>query len=469
MYPYRILDDCHVAPIGDAVLTVLERVGVLCQNAELLRALSAAGAEVDRAREVARMPRTLTEPLLDRLRHEAPAGSPEPQRFAPPGHPALGTQVAPILYDYGTGERRAGDREGLTRCARFGDALHGESGVGHCLLLTDVPPMVEPMEAALILARHTRRPGPAFAWHVDQVPYLIEMGEILGLPGWYTWGAICFAHPLRFDRDVAAKFVARAKLGDAVGLTAMPVAGITTPITVAGFVTVCAAEIVATWVAARSVNPRAAFTGSIWGGALDMRTGDVSYSSFDAMFYALAASEFLRRWTGHLIPVGGGEYSSAREPGYYAAMEKAHKAMTIAAFTGQPPSIGSGMLESGKTLCLVQLLLERELTEGAQIYARDVDVSPHTLCLDDILKVQHGLEHSFLGTDAVLRDYRQYSWCPPTLERDGWRGAETDERVLRKLQAQVDDLIAGHGDPPVDEDRFDAAARVVQRARAELL
>lgn len=469
MYPYRILEDEHVVPIAEAVFTVLERVGVLCQNEELLDALAANGAEVDRAHELARMPRMLTEPLVDQLRREAGPEDHEPRRFAPPGDPALGTQVAQILYDYGTGERRAGDRESLTRCARFGDALHGESGVGHCLLLTDVPPMVEPLEAALILARHARRPGPAFAWHVDQVPYLIEMGEIFGLPGWYTWGAICFAHPLRFDRDVAAKFVARAKLGEAVGLTAMPVAGVTTPITVSGFVVVCAAEIVATWVAARAINPRAPFTGSIWGGALDMRTGDVSYSSFDAMFYALAASEFLRRWTGHLIPVGGGEYSSAREPGYYAVMEKAHKAMTIAAFTGQPPSIGSGMLESGRTLCLVQLLLEREFTEGIRIYSSDVEVSTATLCLDDIFAVGHGLERSFLGTDSVLRDYRRYSWCPPTFRRDGWRGAETDGRVLQRLQAQVNDLIAGHVDPPVDEDRLAAAARVVQRARAELL
>jgi len=469
MYPYRILEDHHIAPIGEAVLIVLERVGVLCQSEELLAALAAGGAEVDPPRQIARMPRTLTEPLLAQLRREAPPEDREPQRFAPPGQPGLGTQVAQILYDYGTGERQAGDREGLTRCARFGDALHGESGVGHCLLLTDVPPMVEPMEAGLILARHTRRPGPPFAWHVDQVPYLIEMGEILGLPGWYTWGAICFAHPLRFDRDVVARFVARAKLGDPVGLTAMPVAGVTTPITVAGFVTMCAAELVATWIAARAINPHAPFTGSIWGGALDMRTGDVSYSSFDAMFYALAASEFLRRWTGHLIPVGGGAYSSAREPGYYAAMEKAHKAMTIAAFTGQPPSIGSGMLESGRTLCLVQLLLERELTEGVRIYSRDIEVSTATLCLDDILAVEHGLERSFLSTDSVLRDYRQYSWCPPTLERDGWRGAQTDERVLQRLQARVDDLIASHVDPPVDEDRLAAAARVARRARTELL
>ncbi len=81
--------------------------------------------------------------------------------------------------------------------------------------------------------------------------------------------------------------------------------------------------------------------------ARTMSTGHISYSAFDAMYYAFASVEFLRRWTGVAVPVGGGEYCDAREPGLYAAMEKAHKAMTIAAFTGQHPPIGQGLLDEG--------------------------------------------------------------------------------------------------------------------------
>ena len=61
------------------------------------------------------------------------------------------------------------------------------------------------------------------------------MGDVLGIPDWAGWGAICFAHPLRFDRDVAAKFVRRVREGVPTGLTAMPVAGCSTPATTAGF------------------------------------------------------------------------------------------------------------------------------------------------------------------------------------------------------------------------------------------
>ena len=293
---------------------------------------------------------------------------------------------------------------------KLGTVLHPNVPVGHSLLLTDVPALLEPLEAALLLAEYAGRPNPAFAWNVRQIDYLIEMGDILGLPDWFGWGAICFAHPLRFDRDVADKFVRRVRSGVPTGLTAMPVAGVTTPVPVAGFIAVAAAEIFATWLAARSLNPDVPLSGSIWGGAMDMKTGAVSYCSFDAMYYAFSLAEFLRKWTGKTVSVGGGEYCDARHPGYYAALEKAYKSMTIAAFTGRHPSVGQGMLEEGKTLCPVQLLLEREFGTGVGFFGKPVDVSPQTLCLDTIRDVGFGLDRNHLDTETTLYHFREHLW-----------------------------------------------------------
>jgi len=96
---------------------------------------------------------------------------------------------------------------------------------------------------------------------------------------------------------------------------------------------VSAAEYLATWIAGRALNSAAALEGSIWAATVDMKTGEVSYSAPDAMLRAFALREFLSRWCGRELRVGGGEYASAKIPGLYAALEKAYKAMTIAAFT----------------------------------------------------------------------------------------------------------------------------------------
>ncbi len=469
MYQQYLLREEDVEPLGDAVVRTLAEVGIICQNDELLRCLADAGARVDPARQTATFPAEVTRRLVEQVRAEYAPGARPARPFGRLGLPTISLQIAQHVYDWGRQERRAGNRQDFVDLVKFGDSLHGEDGVGHCLLLGDVPPLLEPLEAALLLAEHARRPQPAFVWNVAQIDYLKEMGEIIGRADWYCWGAICIAHPLRFDKDVADKYLRRVREGHATGLTAMPVAGMSTPLTTAGFVTVAAAEVVAGWLLTRAIDPTVGIAGSMWAGAVDMRTGEVSYSSFDAMAYGFAVSEFLLRWTNVFVPVGGGEYCDARYPGYFAAYEKAYKAMSLAAFNGQHPGLGQGMLEDGKTICAAQLLLERELTTGVNMYSRPVVVDEQTLALDDIVRIGHGLTANHFQTDRTLLGFRDWSWCPQVLDRAGWRGPETDRAVLDRYHQQYLELVAGHRPPEVTPGQLQAMRRVVERARRELL
>lgn len=470
MFGLSLLSDAHIEPLADGVLEVLERVGVYCQNQEILRALEGVGAVVDYEAEQVRFPRGLVVEYVESFRRE---GSTEPGSghvsFRPPGLPGLGTQVAQIYYDWPAGERRQGNTRDFIELIKFGDVLHDRGPVGHCLLLTDVPPILEPLEAAMLLAEYAHSPAPAFAWNVAQVDYLIEMGEILGLHRWFSWGAICFAHPLRFDKDVADKFVRRVREGVPTGLTAMPVAGLTTPITVEGFIVVSSAEHVATWIAARAINPDVPLTGSTWGGTMDMRTGHVSYSAFDALYYTFASVEFLRRWCGITVAASGGDYCDAREPGLYAALEKAYKAMTIAAFTGRHPAPGAGMLEEGRTLCPVQLMLEREFAAALHQFARQVDPTPENIAMPAILEVGPGLTANYLSTDHTLENFRRAAWLPELIDRSGWNGFEHEEAMLRAAQAKVDDMVARYEKPQGREEQLRAMRAVVDRAKRDLL
>lgn len=470
MSQYQLLNDADLPALVEATLVVLEQVGVLCQNAELLEALAAWGAVVDRENEIARFPRTGVERFVEGLQTEYRRnGEPAtPKPFPRLPSPALGTQVAQFVYDYKTGEKRPGNKQDFVDFIKFGDVLSG-GHVGHCLLLAEVPPILEPLEAGLLLAEYAHEPGPPFAWNARQVEYLVEMGDILGRENWFTWGALCFAHPLRLDKDVADRFVPCVRSGGSAGFTAMPVPGMTTPITTAGFIVVSAAELISSWIAGRALNPHCPLYGSMWGGSLDMHTSTTTYSAFDGMRGAFATREFLRKWTGVVINAGGGEYCTAKHPGYFAAWEKAHKAMTIAAFTGEHPGIGQGMLEDGKTLCLVQLLLERELAEGVRLYSKPVDVSPETIGLDTILRVGFGLTGSYMDQDHTLEHFRDDTWLPETLDRSGYAGPEWEKRVLDRLQRKVEELLGAYRKPTDRDDRLAELRILVDRARRELL
>ena len=481
MFQRSMLTDSDVAMLADGVLSVLEGVGILCQNDEILAALGDWGASIDAGSLIARFPRHLVERFAQELREELLERQREVgSRLVPPPLPTLGTQVAQFFRDDATGELRPGNREDFITLIKLGEALHGDEGVGHSLLLTDVHPMLEPLEAAMLLAEYASRPGPAFAWNVRQVDYLIEMGDVLGIPDWFTWGASCFAHPLRFDRDVADRFVRSVRSGMAAGLagvqvsvaaglTGMQISGFTTPVTPAGFVVVSGAEFVGTWIAARALNPAVPLTGSVWGGTMDMRTGGVSYSSPDGMMRAFAASEFLRRWCGVAVAVGGGEYCDARSPGLYTALEKAYKAMTIAAFSGRHPSVGQGMLESGRTISPVQLLLDRELGRAVQVLAEPIEVTPEAIALDTVFDVGIALDKSYLHTTHTRRNYREHTWLPELIDRSGWNGAESDEALVAKAQKKVKEMIASYQKPEVDPDRLAQMREIVERARRELV
>lgn len=464
-----LLQDDQIEPLADGVLDVLSEVGVLCQNDELLQALDAAGASVDHTSQRVKFPRPMAAEFIDNVRRVNADRAGWPERFSAPGLAGIGTQVAQFFHDHDTGELRSSNREDFITCTKFGDVLHEGRSVGHSLAMTDVPPLLEPLEAGMLLAEYAHDPGPPFAWNARQVDYLIEMGEVLGKQDWFTMGAMCFAHPLRLDRDVADRFVRQVRQGGSAGITAMPVAGLTTPVTVEGFVVVASAEVVATWIAGRALNPEAPLGGSMWAGSVDMRTGAVSYSAFDAMFYAFACVQFLRKWAGAYIPVGAGEYCDAKAPGLYTALEKAYKALLVTAFTGQSPGAGSGLVDEGKTLSLIQLLLDREYASGARLLARSIDPTPEKIALPTILEIGVGLSGNYFETDHTLAHFRSSVWLPELLDRSGWNGFAAEEEVLAKTRARVNDLISQYEKPDGREDQLAAMRQVVERAKRELL
>lgn len=464
MLQQRLLEGVDIEPLVSASCKVLESVGILCQNRDLLQALADFGACVDVTQERVRFPARLTRDFVERVRAAQGTGATPVPVYTPPSPPGFGTQIAQVYYDYAAGQRRGGNRQDLITCLRMAEALHGATGVGHCLCLTEVPARLESLESALLMAEHCQRPAPPFAWYVDQVDYLIEMGEIMGWRNWFTYGATCFAHPLRLDKDVADKFVRRIREGGTAGFTAMPVAGMTTPVTVEGFAAVAAAEIVATWMAGRALNPTCPLGGSMWSATLDMRSGETSYSSPDALYYGFVCCEFLRRWSGISLPVGGGDYCAAKEPGLYAAMEKAWKAMTIAAFQGRHPSVGEGLLECGRTLCPVQLLIERDLASGWRHLGGRPALTAERIDLQGAVDVDLGFLRNHLASEHTLAHFREL-WTPTLIDRRGWRGAAGDREMLEKAQGQISDLLTAYRKPEGREDKLARMRAVVERAR----
>lgn len=471
MFERSLLQDSDVEKLSDAVLTTLEKVGALYQNEEILKALKVAGAHVDFTTQVATFPRKMVTEFLNGIRKEVAAMKDSDdghRKFSAPSPGGLFHNLSQYFYDWTRRARRLGNKQDYIHLIKLGDVIHPDRGVGHVLLLSDVPAPVEPLEATLLQFEYTHKPRGAYVQDVRQIPYLIEMEEISGLKDLH-WLANCgFSSPLRFGKDIADRFVYSIKHGRPANLYVMTVSGAGTPVTVAGCVIIASAELIANWIAGRAINPQVRITGGVWIATMDMRTGETSYNAVDAMIRNFAIREFLRRWTGVIIGVGGGEYTAAKTPGPYAALEKAYSAMTVAAFTGSHPGVGIGHLDGGLVMSDVQLLLDREMSLALKHLQGPIDVSDESIGLETILEVAHAKENRYIESEHTLRNFRSALWIPELLERTGWCGPQTEERVCNRAQQKVNELIASYKKPKFDPDKLARLRQVVEKAKKNL-
>ena len=253
----------------------------------------------------------------------------------------------------------------------------------------------------------------------------------------------------------------------------MPVAGASTPVTVAGSVAVSAAEMLGAWAAIKALDPAMPVGGGIGGGVVDMRTGNVSFCDPEAMLRNLATIRLFRRVCHYDMRVAGAsDYCDARWPGLYAAFEKAHKSMLCAAFYGRHAGVGQGMLDSGKTFSPVQFLLDREVSESLQRLSRPVAVDAETLALDEILDIGPALERSYVDSPHTLAHFRDALWFPELLDRTSYESfdveAAREQAVLDRAQARFEEILDSYEPPEIDEEKMRALQQVVSRAREAL-
>jgi len=340
--------------------------------------------------------------------------------------------------------------------------------------MSDVPAMVEPLEAVALLAEHARRPGGTYPHYVEQFDYLMEIGEILcDDPKRFLSGGVFITSPLRLCERAAEFLVRRLELGLACNTSTMACVGASVPVTMAGAITVAAAEILGCWTAQHALRPDVSFGAGTAAGSLDMRTGNASYCSPEAMRLNFGLIEFFRRLCGKRIGhAGASDYCDSKVPGIAAAMEKAFKSMSAAAFTGMQAPVGQGMLESGKTLCPEQIIIEREVTQHLRELAKPLEVSPDTIAEDAIQGVGLGLDRSYIEAEHTYEHFRRELWHPELLDRGVWLGFEESSAKERQALDRAHELVVAtieqYEPPELDRDKINAVRAVVAKATKAL-
>jgi len=127
---------------------------------------------------------------------------------------------------------------------------------------------------------------------------------------------------------------------------------------------------------------------------------------------------------------------------------------------------GAGMIESGVTFDLGQLVMDNEIARMIKYTVAGIAVTDETSAIDDIARV--GAFGDFLSLDATLKHMRELSQ-PTVLDRrvrEDWesRGA-TD--LATRTRARALELVESHQPAPVDPDVAEQVRRIIEAADRE--
>jgi trimethylamine--corrinoid protein Co-methyltransferase len=127
---------------------------------------------------------------------------------------------------------------------------------------------------------------------------------------------------------------------------------------------------------------------------------------------------------------------------------------------------GAGMIESGVTFDLGQLVMDDEIARMIKFAVAGIAVTDETMAVDDIAGV--GALGDFLSLDATLAHMRELSQ-PALLDRrvrEDWEGSGATDLATR-AHARALELVESHRPAPLDKDVAEQLRRIVQTADRE--
>jgi trimethylamine--corrinoid protein Co-methyltransferase len=424
----EVLSPDEVRQVHETALAVLAQVGMRIHSQTARSLLRDAGAVEGEPAGLLKFPRALVETHLGL----SPAAFPLVNAR---GKPACVVGDGSLLVASGHNAVFVTDDGGRTRrpCAKrdIEDFARLTQRLDH-LDLAGIPAMPQDVDAELSLAhachamwRHCEKPLYFSPDHDRVTRVIVGMARTIARTEdlrQYPC-AICQVSPtspLQWEQGAADALMLAVRSGLPVTVLPEPFCGVSSPISLAGTLVIHHAEVLSGVVLANLVRRNAPL---IYGGAwtsFDMRVGNVVIGSPETMLQRMAGAQLAHhvRLPYHTI----GPDTDSQLVDYQSATEKTSTAWA-ALCGGADLMVNSGMLGTGMTVGLDQLVLDDELAGYVKRIARGIRVDEQTLAYDAIREVGPG--GSFLTHDLTLKLMRSGEhWIPPLTRHpvfESWR------------------------------------------------
>ncbi len=453
---YEPLSSAGVTAIHRTALEILDEAGVgvgLPEAAEIFRAH---GARVENGR-VYLPPLLIEKSIATAPRSFLMAGQdPRNDLEIGPGRVYLGTGGAALtVLDLATGEPRPGTLRDIAELARLVDALCNI----HFYLRPCVPQDIRAEAADLnqfyaAFANTTKHVmagvfTPEAARDAIEMAAMIAGGrERLARRPFLSFVTSVMISPLQFAPETARVLLEIVRNRIPVALSAAPMAGSTSPATLAGTLAQVHAEQLAAIVLTQLASPGAPVLYGAIPSLTDFRTMNYCGGGIEFGMMNAAAAQ-MARFLG--VPnYNSAGLTDAKLPDAQAGYEKAFS-ICLAALAGSNfIHHAAGMLESMLAVAYEQYVIDDEIIGMALRLLRGIDIDPETLAAGAIREA--AAEGGFCASPHTVkfmrREYFQGA-ISDRQSREDWTRAgalDTRERARRKAQ----EILDRHAAPGID-------------------
>ena len=460
--------------IVEEALGILENTGLRLGVCQALNELEATGAEVDRQTGVARLPHDLVvstvaclpgrvllagatpaaDCLLDGAIHFVPSGSPT------------------VTLDFETGEYRPSTLEDVRRSTIVADAMPAVDILWSLVSATDLPEDKRDFSGLLTMLAWSNKhlqDEVTQPWQVEPVLAMIE--TLCGSLDAYRARprvsfCCCTTSPLGIDGALLDATIGVARHGAPILIYPMPIAGATSPVTVAGTVVMNVAEFLGIATVIELAAPGAPLIMGAGTSLLDMKATTFSFGALETALMCVACVEVAH----HLgVPVlAPGLASDAKYGGIQAGYEKALKGLAVASAGADLITGGIGLLAGAGIMSLPQIVIDAEIAAMIGRLLAETEISPQTMMAEAIARV--GFKGEYLKEKETARRLRGGEQFLPEiatrLSLEAWQAAGKDELTVASERVREILVAADERGPVLPADTIARLDAIVDEAVA---
>ena len=457
---YSQLDASGIMAIHETSMKVLETIGIKIEFKEALDLFRQAGAKVENNIVY------ISSSLLDQALSSVPsrivlAGQNDTPPLIVEGTRSFtGTGGAALnVLDLETGESRLSTLKDIYDIARLVDRLENIEFYVRPVVAQDIPQEDLDINKYYASLAGTEKHVMASAYTVESAREIIEMATLLS--GSFnnlcenpiiSFITSCCVSPLRLDTETSKILMELVRHNMPVVVGSAPMAGSSSPVTLAGTLAQMNAELLAGIAFSQLVNPGAPVIYGAVPAIANMHTGEFSGGAIE---YGMLNSGAAQMAQFYKIPVyNSAGVSDSRTPDIQAGYEKAFSLLQSIHSGANLIHHAAGMLDSLRTVAYEQYVIDNDIIGMARRANRGIIIDEERLALPVIQKVNHS--GSYLTQKHTKRYMRKELIFPRLADRNKPRGDNGELLEARdRARCIARDILAEEHTPhiPVDIDQ----------------